>query len=201
MDMTVNTTRIPAAVAALSSAALLLTAVPASAQNQTVIEVTANVSALCSTGMNAVETYSLSMGGGPNASVVNANTGGYVGRTQEWGGNFYNAIAGSAARMWCNGVNSTIHYELTPVLNTTWGGTTPPEGFTDRINMHLTGLVIGNATLIYDTANESGEKEATPGGVFLTDPNGGQILFTPGGERLIAGAYRGTIRFTLTPAA
>lgn len=194
-------TRLPVAAAAFSAAAMLLAAAPAYAQNETVIEVTANVAALCNTGMNAVETYSLSMGGGPTASVVNAGTGLYTGRTQEWGGNFYNAIAGSAARMWCNGVNSTIHYELTPIVNTTWGGTTPPDGFTDRINMHLTGLVIGGATLIYNTANETGEKEATPGGVFLTDPTGGQILFTPGGERLIAGAYRGTIRFTLTPVS
>jgi hypothetical protein len=99
---------------------------------------------------------------------------------------------------WCNGTGATMTVQAFPMLNTGFTGS-PPSGFDDRVDF--------TATAVENAASASASSlNATPGtpstvGVFNSNIT---VSFsnsaTPGGGKMIAGPYTGTVNVTLAPA-
>ena len=99
---------------------------------------------------------------------------------------------------WCNGTGATMTVQAFPMLNTGFTGS-PPSGFDDRVD--FTATAVENAT-----SASASSLNATPGtpatvGLFTSNIT---VNFsnsaTPGGGKMIAGPYAGTVNVTLAPA-
>ncbi|HZZ87591.1 MAG TPA: hypothetical protein VFE13_04580 [Caulobacteraceae bacterium] len=122
-----------------------------------------------------------------------ADTNGFVNDTAYVG---KSAVTGN---LWCNGVNSTATVTHVNLTNTTTTGT-PPDGFTRVVTfvpkVTFTPAVGANTVINGDAAN-------TVIGLF----NGtATISLQSGGPanaslRPLAGAYAGSVSFTVTPAS
>jgi hypothetical protein len=101
---------------------------------------------------------------------------------------------------WCNGTASTMTVEAAPMVHQTFSGA-PPAGFERQVDFTATATVGGGASAS-DSTLAPGPGAATPVGLFSDDVT---VTFansaTPGGGRLIAGAYDGTVEVTLSPAS
>jgi hypothetical protein len=99
----------------------------------------------------------------------------------------------------CTGANATMTVQAHPMLNTSFVGA-PPSGFDDRVDFTATateGVVSASAS---STSGSPGAPSTV--GVFANDI---VVSFsnsaTPGGGRLIAGPYTGSVDVVLTPAS
>lgn len=99
---------------------------------------------------------------------------------------------------WCNGTASSMSVEALPVVNTTVT-TAPPVGF-DRV-VHYTATAIANAANATDSSTVAGAGSASTVGLFTGDVTVTlSSSSTPGGGLLVAGAYQGETRVTLSAA-
>lgn len=185
----------------LSAAALVaLGAQPALAQTST-LNVTGTVPPLCSTGMNAVLNLGLDWVGDGN--IIDANGEFDIPLTATGESLALAAIAvgqGPINEAWCNGVNSTVSYTLTP-LQRTAGNVTAP-GFVSHVGVS-SSLTLGGQSLTADALNY-GDVTSVSGqttGVFAGGLSG-TISYVPpaSGVRLVAGSYLSVATVTLTPA-
>jgi len=99
---------------------------------------------------------------------------------------------------WCNGTASSMSVEAFPVVNTTVTSA-PPAGF-DRV-VNYTATATANAANASDTSIVAGAGSASTVGLFT-----GNVVVTlsnsstPASGLLIAGAYQGETRVTLSAA-
>ncbi|HSX56631.1 MAG TPA: hypothetical protein VLG14_15100 [Sphingomonas sp.] len=99
---------------------------------------------------------------------------------------------------WCNGTASSMSVEALPVVNTTVTSA-PPAGF-DRV-VNYTATATANAVNAADSSTVAGAGSASTVGLFT-----GNVTVTlsnsatPGAGLLVAGAYQGETRVTLSAA-
>lgn len=99
---------------------------------------------------------------------------------------------------WCNGTASSMSVEALPVVNTTVTSA-PPAGF-DRV-VNYTATATANAVNAADSSIVAGAGSASIVGLFtgnVTVTLSGSS--TPGAGLLVAGAYQGETRVTLSAA-
>lgn len=96
---------------------------------------------------------------------------------------------------WCNGPGSTVTVTATPLVNTDY--TTPPAGFTNRIDYQLTTALV-SGTL--DTATVGGKLEDTNAGPFSGPLGAFTITTDPTLLKVLAGGYYGSVTITVQGA-
>ena len=172
-------------------AALILafTAAPAFAEDESVINVEANVAAICNLGM------------GPTASVplgviVDLGTGGYDGPASITGEDLQAQIGSTG--FWCNGAASTVDFTLTPLTRQGPPADVDDVLFTDRVHLVST-LAFGDVDLPYDTTAPI-PIDALLTGVFSAELSGTLTFVDPGLTRLVAGDYEALLNITLSAA-
>jgi hypothetical protein len=102
---------------------------------------------------------------------------------------------------WCNGSAAVMTVQATPMTHQTFAGT-PPSGFERRVDFTATATVGGGGGAASDSTLAAGPGSPAAVGLFSNDvtvsfSNSG----TPGGGRLVAGAYDGTVEVTLAPSS
>ena len=99
---------------------------------------------------------------------------------------------------WCNGAGATMTVQAFPMLNTAFTGTLP-SGFDDRVDYTATAT----ENSISANASSLSTSPGTPStaGIFSSNIT---VSFsnsaTPGGGKMIAGPYTGSVNVTLAPA-
>ncbi|HEY3811686.1 MAG TPA: hypothetical protein VGL66_00550 [Caulobacteraceae bacterium] len=97
----------------------------------------------------------------------------------------------------CNGAGATMTVEAFPMLNTSFTGA-PPSGFDDRVD--YTATATENNVSATDTTLTAGPGAPGTVGYFSSNIT---VSFsnsaTPGGGKMIAGPYSGSVNVTLTP--
>lgn len=164
-----------------ASAALLALAVPAVAQSPNSAQTTATIGVRCSMTNNATQTFNnlvLADGTGQliAANVTSINT----------------TLSTAPVNVACNAAGSTLTLTRTPLTRTPSVGSVP-NGLTEQIDFTATATPAGRSAITSATA--------TPQALGLF--NGAVTLAvanpTAGGNRLVAGAYAGSVVLTLTP--
>lgn len=102
---------------------------------------------------------------------------------------------------WCNGAAAQIFVEAAPLQNVDFAGT-PPAGFDRRVDFTATATaeISASPVAVSDSTATNGGSSGTTVGVFKS---GIVVRFasaaTPGGGRLVAGKYTGSVVVTLSP--
>ena len=185
----------------LSAAALTAFAAQPALAQSTDLSIVGTVPALCSTGMPASMTMPLDWISG--GSIIDANGEFQIALPDDVpAAALVAAAAGQGHTVqdaWCNGINSTISYTLTPLRRT--DGEVLAAGFVSHVGLSST-LTLGGQALTAEalTYNAVGGISAQPAGVFAGGL-GGSLHFHPpaDGIRLVAGDYEATASITLAP--
>jgi spore coat protein U-like protein len=183
-------------IALMAASALAMIAAPAFAQNQTTVNVTGSVAALCGAGGH-------SSGGTSSNQIVPVNAGALSdsdGRVDAKTVNF------NLANLWCNGPAS-LSVKVNPLMHTsiTDPATYDSSSFFNRIDMSFSGQL----TSLYfpggtgDTSSAgTGQYNATRTSAFETGSGtyaaATLTLIAPSQDRPLAGDYAGTVVVTVT---
>lgn len=105
---------------------------------------------------------------------------------------------------WCNGISSTMAVTATELTRT--GAPVTATGFTSRVDYTATAATqsasLGAAVSANDSSVTAGAGSAASLGLFADNVTVTLSNSAPGaaGARLVAGAYTGNVKVTLTPA-
>lgn len=105
--------------------------------------------------------------------------------------------ANATLQGWCNGAAATMAVEALPIVNTSF--TSTPAGGFDRV-INYTATATANSVPATDQSVVSGAGNSVGVGMFTGNiPVVLSAPSTPGGGILVAGAYQGVVRVTLSP--
>jgi hypothetical protein len=162
---------------------LVAAAAPAAAQSTGNVAITGEVGVRCEFTVNsdliALGELSVSgaAGGQLDTSQVNGESAQLVG--------------------WCNGASSSMTVEADPIVNVA----PAPAGFENTVNYTATATIGAGPSSASDSSAIVGA--GAPGAVGIFSNTINVVLSgssTPGGGKLVAGAYNGSVDVTLTPA-
>lgn len=182
-------------IALMAASALSLIAAPAFAQNQTTVNVTGNVAALCGAGGH-------SSGGASGDQIVTVAGGALTdadGRVEAKVLNF------NLGNLWCNGPSS-VSVKVNPLMHKTITSGFDTRSFFNRIDMVFDGPL---TTLYFpggtgDTnSSATGQYNGTIGKAFETGQGeyaaSSLTLIAPPTDRPLAGDYAGSVVVTVAP--